>query len=207
MKWISSLIIGLASLLRLSASDTVNLGWDNYTNVVGVAGIRVYCGAVTNPASGQFFFFTNVPPSQVLVTMQNIPAGLTHFQATAFLTNGLESIPSNVASYTNRNFGPINLRITGSTNNTAAIWVDNTSASLQVQWSSNLLTWKGWAAVQSLDTSAPVGNAIFLAGLAPDPARYWRAISVTALTAANLPAVALPIGQRLTPIPSPILPK
>jgi hypothetical protein len=200
MKWISSLALAVLTLvltLCAQAADTVNLAWDA-SSTTNIAGYRIYYGTATNPATS-FVFFTNVAPATLTVSLPNIQPGIAYFQATAYLANGLESVPSNVASYTNRNFGPVNLRITGSTNNTAAIWVDNAAVNMQVQWSSDLTNWHGWANLQSLDPTAPIGSAIYLAGIAPDPARYFRAITLSSLTATVLPA-----GQRLAPNTPPI---
>lgn len=185
--------------LPLFAADTVTLVWDA-SSTTNIAGYRIYYGTVTtNPAAGNYVFLTNVVPGVTTVSIPNVAAGIAYFQATAFIVGGMESYPSNTATYTNRNYGPINLRITSSTNNTAAIWVDKTSSSMQVQWSGDLQNWRGWAALQSLDPYAPVGNAVFLSGILPDGALYWRAVDLVSVSTTTI--TPLPTGQRVSGLP------
>lgn len=199
MKWISLPLVALSLLLAIvtQAADTVSLAWDP-TPSTPIAGYRAYYS--TNGIGG-VVSFTTVPVGTLTTQITNVAPGVAFFYATAFLASGLESDPSNVVTYTNKHFGPVNLRITGATNNTAAIWVDNTATNMQVQWSDDLFHWRGWANLQSLDPMAPVGDAIFLSGIAPEGAKFWRAISLPPVTIA---AASMPAGLRLTPNAAPI---
>ena len=201
MKWISSLIASLTLALTplAQAADTVTLAWDP-TPSSPIAGYRLYYA--TNSGLSSVAAVSNVPPTQLSLAMPNVVPGIAYFYATAYLFNGIESDPSNIVLYTNKHFGPVNLRITASTNNQAAIWVNNTATNMQVQWSSNMTTWRGWAALQSLDPTAPVGSAIYLAGTSPRDALFWRAVTVPS-TLSFQPA-SLPSGIRLIPNSPPL---
>lgn len=202
MKWISFPLLFLAAILSAVASDTVNLAWD-YADTSGISSFKVYWGTNLAPAGASGAQFVSIPKTTLTGVISNVPPGITSFQVTAIAPSGIasvESVPSNTAFYTNRNFGPVNLRIAASSSNTAAIWIDNAAISTTVQWSGDLLQWSGWAQVKTLDSTAPVQKAIFLSGVAPDPARYWRAVSDAAPAFAPASVSPLPVGLRLSPL-------
>jgi hypothetical protein len=99
----------------------------------------------TNPA---FIYPSNLVFSKtnLSVTVSNLGPGLWFFSAYAISTNGIRSDYSNEASWTNKAFGPQNLRITGP--------ID----ALALQSSGDLTTWKTLAVITS--TSAPLVVAV-----------------------------------------------
>ena len=194
---LAALSLSLTALLWLKADD-VNLAYDA-SPATNQLGHRIYFSTSTNPAAiaTQFIF---IPKPGTTGTITNLGAGIWYFQATCLVTGNFESDPSNTATYTNKHFGPVNLRISGSTsNNTAAIWVERNSDTVVVQWSKDLSNWTDWASVKSLDVNYPIEKSIFLAGLKPANATSWRALSPppTPLIAPSL----LPTGMRLSGTP------
>lgn len=210
MKRISILALVLVSLLSRAEDAVVTLAWDwTPSGTNPISGFTVYYAPTNQPfPQPPGGLSNNVSPTLKTITLTNVAPGIYGFAVTAYINQNVgggitrvESAPSNVIFYTNRFFGPINLRITGATNQQAAIWVERTSASLIVQWSADLTNWRGWAAVQSLDVTNPLGEAIFLAGVKPDAVQYWRAVSPQQLT---FSPASLPAGLRLSPNSPPI---
>lgn len=178
MKHLKYLIVLIGLLSCLTArSASVTLAYTPSTNA-GVAGTKIYWGYGINPAtSNSVAVVTNSSPSPPSVTVSNVGIGVIHFQATSFLTNGLESVPSNDVGFTNRFFGPVNLQMVSSTNDTAALWINNTPTNAVVQWSKDNVTWIDYVSIKSLDPLAPTTKSIFVAGVKPDSAAFFRVVT------------------------------
>lgn len=208
MKRISSLLLLLLTVVTLKAANSVTLAW-NPNSETNLAGYRLYVGNASRNYPTNYVAPTNVVniggnPSCTL-TVSNLDIGRKYyFAVTAFTSDGLESDYSDEVLFPGFKPGkPTTLRITSTTNQTAAIWINEPASSTTVQWSGDLQTWKGWAQVKTLDSSAPVGDAIFLSGFSPDTARFWRAVA-DATQVAPPPSSPLPAGLRLTPIYPPL---
>lgn len=212
MKRIScGLLFLLTLVLTAAGANSVTLAWNPNTET-NLAGYRLYWGTATR--SYQFsnqvsapatFVGTNwVQSSNTFNVVSNLDIGRKYyFAVTAFTSDGLESDYSEEVMFGGFKPGkPTTLRISGATNQTAAIWIENTSTSTTVQWSGDLQTWRSWAQVKTLDSSAPVGDAIFLSGISPDAARFWRAVADSA--PATIAPASLPGGIRLTPLYPPL---
>lgn len=168
---------------------SVDLDWDLSSSNL-VAGVRVYWGYAINPAlSNAVARATNASTATTSITVSNVGAAVIHFQATAYTIDGIESLPSNDLPFTNYNFGPINLQIIRATNDTAAIWVQNQPTNMMVQWSADLSTWHDYCSIKGSDPTAPPIRSVFVAGVKPDAAAYFRVIS--------LEASMLPVGMAL----------
>lgn len=195
MKSFLPLSLGLALICSAVArADDIVLGWDASSSSNKITAYKVYWGPNANPAlSGSIASFTTA--SNVLSGIAtNVGVGITHFQATAFIGT-LESVPSNEVTYTNRNFAPVNLRITSSTNQTAAIWIEGIPAqgTAMVERSADLSTWTPYASVKVYDEGA-ANRAIFLASILPASAFNWR----VHILEPYLPSAApLPAGLHL----------
>lgn len=203
------LLNGLSLLLAMvgiaGAANSVTLAW-NPNSETNLAGYRLYWGTATRVYSGTntvgTTIITNVVGTNVIRSVQNVVSNLVvgrryYFAVTAFTEDGLESDYSNEVDYGFRPGAPTMLRMTGSTNQTAAIWIDSVNIQTTVEWSPDMQSWKGWAQVKTLDASAPVKDAIFLTGVSPDTARFWRAVGDS--TPVTLPTEPLPTGLRLSP--------
>lgn len=103
--WWLALLLGLARLAI--AADTVGLIWNASTSA-GVDKYRIRYGNLP----GIYHSQSQVPPRDLNALITNLAYGTWYFVASAVLTNGLESEPSNEVAWTNRVFVPINLRIT-----------------------------------------------------------------------------------------------
>lgn len=173
-------------------ADSVGLGWDASTNT-GITQYKVYVGPNANPAASNSTSFVTVGGNQLTALVTNVGVGITHFQATAFIGT-LESLPSNDVAYTNRSFGPTNLRITLATNQTAAIWIESIPGgqTAMVEHSADSVTWKTWASVHAYEGALDRG--IFLTGIVPNATDLYRARLVEAYTPASAP---LPTGTRV----------
>ena len=100
MKFLLALIL-FCSVAR--AAD-VALAWDNRaTNAIAV---RVYFGTNDPPAQ-----FVSLSPTNTTATISNAAPGRTYYRATEVAADGNESAPSNLAVYTNLDFGPTNFRL------------------------------------------------------------------------------------------------
>lgn len=113
MKIHHMLLAGAALLCSAAQSPAPTLAWDPYPNPLLIAGIRIYSGPNVNPAMPGTggAIVVQVPRDTVSVVVSNLPPGVVHFQATAYTSSGLESLPSNDTIWTNSFFGPTNLRI------------------------------------------------------------------------------------------------
>lgn len=94
-----------------ACGDDVKFMWDMPMVTTNMAGIKMYAGFSPSPALSNSTAVVIISATNNTMTLANIPPGVVYFQATAFLTGGFESVPSNDVAYTNRHFGPINLRI------------------------------------------------------------------------------------------------
>jgi len=98
----------LASLLIASAAcraADVTLAWD--ANVEpDLAGYRIYWGQASRS-----YARSNAVGLVTRGTVTNLAGGVWFFAATAYLSNGLESVFSSEVAWTNLSFGPRNLRI------------------------------------------------------------------------------------------------
>lgn len=106
--WIIAAIGFLAILTKLAfGADTVGLEWDASASA-GVDKYRIRYGNLP----GIYHSQSQVPPRDLDTVITNLAYGTWYFVASAVLTNGLESEPSNEVRWTNRVFVPINLRLT-----------------------------------------------------------------------------------------------
>ena len=145
-----TVIIRIASMLFLSALSAI--GASNYvvatfdgspssvTNYVGNYAIGY--GQASRGANPSFTYPSNQVESKtnLSITVSNLGPGLWFFSAYAIATNGVKSDFSNEASWTNKAFGPQNLRITGP------------SDALALQSSGDMQTWKTLAVIVSTNT-------------------------------------------------------
>ena len=104
MKPILGLIL-LCIFNNLYASDTVTF---TSSPSVGVTNYSIYYGPTNRLSTNRVHIGTNTT-----WTITNVvPATVAFIFATAW-TNGIESIPSNEIRYTNQNFAPQNLKLSG----------------------------------------------------------------------------------------------
>lgn len=97
-----------AILTKLAfGADTVGLEWDASASA-GVDKYRIRYGNLPSIYHSQ----AQVPQRDLEIVITNLAYGTWYFVASAVLTNGLESEPSNEVRWTNRVFVPINLRLT-----------------------------------------------------------------------------------------------
>lgn len=205
MKRISlTLLFLLTFVLSASAAQSVTLAWNANTET-NLAGYRLYWGTGTRSYSTNLL---QVLAPATTATVTNLQVGYRYFFAvTAYTSDGLESDYSDEVSYRVPGTAPgsparpSTLKLTA-TNQVAAIWIKDPPVSTTVQWSGDLQTWKGWAQVKTLDSSAPVGEGIFLTGVAPETARFWRAMADP--EPATFAPGSLPGGLRLTPVYPPL---
>ncbi len=161
------LLSGLTAL-----ADSVNVAW-NLSPTPGVVSTRIYYSQ-TNPAPAKASAFVTIVSPTTTATITNVGIGKTYFQATALLQDGTESVGGNVVVHTNLNFAPLNLRITGVTNEQAAIWVENPGTKLAtVEHSADMATWMPYASLKVFDADAG-SRAIFLGSIRPQDAQFWR---------------------------------
>lgn len=145
-----SVIIRIASMLLLGglsafgASNYVVATFDgspsSVTNYVGNYAIGY--GQASRGTNLTFAYPSNQVASKtnLSITVSNLGPGLWWFSAYAIATNGTKSDFSNEAGWTNKSFGPQNLRISGP--------VD----ALALQSSGDLQTWKTLAVITSTNT-------------------------------------------------------
>lgn len=106
--WIAAALGLMAVLTKLAFSaDTVGLEWTASPSA-GVANYRIRFGNFP----GIYHSQKQVTPRDLDTVITNLAYGTWYFAASAILTNGLESEPSNEVRWTNRVFVPLNLRIT-----------------------------------------------------------------------------------------------
>lgn len=106
--WIAAAVGLMVVLTKLAFSaDTIGLEWDASAST-GVDKYRIRYGNLP----GIYHSQSQVPPRDLETVITNLAYGTWYFVASAVLTNGLESEPSNEVRWTNRVFVPINLRLT-----------------------------------------------------------------------------------------------
>lgn len=106
--WIAAALGFMAIITKLAfGADTVGLQWDASPSA-GVANYRIRYGNFP----GIYHSQNQVAPRDLDTLVTNLAYGTWYFVASAVLTNGLESEPSNEVVWTNRVFVPINLRLT-----------------------------------------------------------------------------------------------
>lgn len=105
--WIIAALGLMLILARLAVgADSVGLSWDSSPSS-GVANYRIRFGNFP----GIYHSQQQVTPRDLDTVITNLAYGTWYFVASAILTNGLESEPSNEATWTNRVFVPLNLRL------------------------------------------------------------------------------------------------
>jgi hypothetical protein len=137
----------LACVPCFAATNSVVATFDASVSTF-VASNAIAYGKASRGTNQAFVYPTNLVFSKtnLSVTVSNLGPGLWFFSAYAISTNNIRSDYSNEASWTNKSFGPQNLRITGP--------VD----ALALQSSGDLSTWKTLAVITS--TSAPLVVAV-----------------------------------------------
>jgi hypothetical protein len=184
-------------LLCLPAlADDVVLNWDASSSSNQVAGYRIYYGTSANPAASNAVYSVSLPKPGASAIMTNVGIGIAHFQATAYLTNGVESTGGNEVTYTNRNFAPVNLRITTSTNQTVALWIEHWPATATVERSADNANWQVFASIKSFEPGSDI-RSLFVTAIRPADAFFWRVSSPAPVLAAGPP---LPAGLKLVPV-------
>lgn len=167
------MLLLLLTVLPLKADDVV-LAYDPSpaTNIVNY---RLYFSSTSVVPSIGNTQFLLLPKSATTAIVTNLGAGMWFFQVTALGTTPfgtIESDPSNTASYTNKHFGPLNLRIDKSTNNTAALWIENFTGNALVQYSGDGLNWLPWCSFRTYEPGAV--SSLFVSGIAPSDAVLYR---------------------------------
>jgi hypothetical protein len=124
-----------------AATNSVVATFDASTSTF-VASNAIAYGQQSRGTNHDFAYPTNLIFSKTnfSVTVSNLGPGVWFFSAYAISTNKIRSDYSNEASWTNKSFGPQNLRITGP--------VD----ALALQSSGDLSTWKTLAVITSTNT-------------------------------------------------------
>jgi hypothetical protein len=205
MKTLLTLALLLIAIVA-NAAQSVTLAWNANTET-NLAGYRLYYGTGTRS------YGTNqtVLAPLTTVTITNLQSGRTYyFAVTAYTSDGLESDYSDEVFYRVPGIAPGSpakptiLRISGATNNLAAIWIDQPTTNMVVEFSEDMTRWNGWAKLQAVNPAFPVDKAIYLTGVSPDSARFWRTVAVEPQV--YLAPAALPFGMRMTPLPTVKLP-
>lgn len=169
MKWMLLLLLGAMT----AKADDVVLFYDASPSTNLVSYRLYYSSTTTTPVTGGYVI--NIPKTNTTSLITNLGFGLWFFQVTAMGSSPfglIESEPTNTASYTNKHGGPLNLRIDKSTNNTAALWIENFTGNALVQYSGDGVSWLPWCSFRTYEPGAV--SSLFVSGIAPSDAMLFR---------------------------------
>lgn len=134
------LLLLLVALTAEAATNSVLATFDPSSSPVSyISNYAIGYGQISRGTNQSFSYPSNLVFSKtnISVTISNLGAGPWFFSAYAVATNGLHSYYSNEEGWTNRSFGPQNLRIQGPQD------------ALALQSSGDLINWKTLAVIVS----------------------------------------------------------
>lgn len=204
---IAFVLFAIAILLAVAsqAANSITLAW-NANSETNLAGYRLYWGpasrvytatqTVLSPPT--LVSTTFVPGTNTSTTVTNLPTGKTfYFAVTAYTTDGLESDYSEEVSFGFKPQKPGNLRLTQSTNQTAALWIPTTGKNVQyVEASKDLNTWRPWAKLNVYETNVFDVRSVWVAAMNTDY-RFFRLAPELPTVFANPVLPPLPEGTIL----------